>query len=314
MGFDIIYCVCLHFGRNTHAVGTNVRYESGCAFPCDFDAFVKLLRDLHRLRRGERQFCGSVLLQCGRRKRGCRAVFRDGSFCAVNGEFCAFRGVDYLFGVVLVMNFPLFAVYIDESAFEHVLFGLRILLLRQKGVYRPVFFGDEVSYFSFAVDNHFERGGLYASGGTALFNALPENWRDFVTDKSVKNAPCLLAVDKVNIEFSGVFDCVIDRFFADFVENDAVFAVGDFQTVFKVPTYCFSFAVRVGCEIHDVVLFERGFKSSDGFFLFGVDFVFGLESVFDVDAQRFLRKVADVTARCEYRVPLSQIFLDCFRL
>ena len=129
MGFDVIYCVCLHFGRNTHAVGTNVRYESGCAFPCDFDAFVKLLRDLHRLRRGERQFCGSVLLQCGRRKRGCRAVFRDGSFCAVNGEFCAFRGVNYLFGVVLVMNFPLFAVYIDESAFEHVFFGLRILLL-----------------------------------------------------------------------------------------------------------------------------------------------------------------------------------------
>lgn len=44
------------------------------------------------------------------------------------------------------------------------------------------------------------------------FDALPENWRDFVTDKSVENAPCLLAVDKVHIEFSGVFDCVIDRF------------------------------------------------------------------------------------------------------
>ena len=58
-------------GRNTHAVGTDIRYECVLPFALDIHALVKLLRDSRSAFCGHIEFVARFLLHRTRRKRRC---------------------------------------------------------------------------------------------------------------------------------------------------------------------------------------------------------------------------------------------------
>ena len=114
----------------------------------------------------------------------------------------------------------------------------------------------------------------------------------------------------------------------DFVEGHAANAVGLIaillllflllvsvtQFLGQVPGDGFAFAVRVRRQV-DVVRGQRQLlQLGENFFFAGNDDVFGLEFVVDINAQRALRQIFDVTERGFDNVAFAKIFLNGFRL
>ena len=111
----------------------------------------------------------------------------------------------------------------------------------------------------------------------------------------------------------------------DLVEGNASDAVGVAATLFlffllalvpiaqffgEMPRDGFAFAVRVRREINAVGGKSQLLQLGENFFFAGNDNVFSFELIVDVDAQRALGQILDVSERGFDRIAFTQIFLN----
>ena len=93
---------------------------------------------------------------------------------------------------------------------------------------------------------------------------------------------------------------MLDRLFyaglCDFVELDALYLVLRYsENVCKVPGYCLSFAVRVGCEENGIRAFCFGFKLFYKIAFASDIYIFGCKIVFYVYSESAFRKISYVS-------------------
>ena len=301
-------------GRNSDAVRSDVSDERVQSFVSDVYSFVKLLRNADRLVRSHIELVVGFLLQrtrCERRRGFCGA---DALFDFVDNVLSRthFSGNSARF--IAVYYFVFVAVYIVERRLENVCFGAFCTVLCKHGSDVPILFGFEFAYFVFAVDNHFERGGLNSSRRQsrflARFDFARKYGRNLVAHKSVEHAARLLRIHEIHIDFARIFHSRTHGFRRYFVELDTHLVALNSEGVFEVPADCFAFAVRVGCEIDFFVFFDRLRKFFNRFFLVGRHDVLRFETVFYIDSQRSLRQIAHVPFRGKHGNVATQILLN----
>ena len=92
----------------------------------------------------------------------------------------------------------------------------------EQGGDRPILLLLEGLNLSLAFNDQAQRHGLHPSGGNSLLHFLPEQRRDLVTHQAVKDAPRLLRVHQLLVNFAGMLEGLADGVARDFVEEHAV--------------------------------------------------------------------------------------------
>ena len=201
-----------HFG-NARRIGSHIRNQTD-PVGSDIDAFIELLRNLHRFTRRKSQPVGGRLLK----SRGCKRRF---GFLLFFADFLfgnakrpqrnrAGNGVD--FGFRLCLEF--FILPLDERGFE------RRLSFIQKSVNRPVLLRNKIFDFLLPFTNQPQRHGLNAAGRETVFDLCPQNRRKVVTDQPVKDAAAFLGAHLVFFDFPRMADRFPDGVGSDFIENN----------------------------------------------------------------------------------------------
>ena len=153
--------------RNAHGIGTHIRDETYAAF-ADVDAFVKLLRDLHGFaRRIAEAVCGR-LLQLRRRKRRFRFYRFVGRLYAYDRTVGIFYQVDDFIDFGFVFQFGLFTLVRNELS------GKRRFAFYKIRIERPIFFGQKIFHFFFALADETKRNRLHAAGRKTVFHFAPQ--------------------------------------------------------------------------------------------------------------------------------------------
>ena len=88
-------------------------------------------------------------------------------------------------------------------------------------LYLIICFVVECEDFSFPVDDESEGYRLNSAGRKLRLDLSPEYGRELESDKSVENSSCLLGIDKVHVDLTGILDCVEDRRLCDFLKYDS---------------------------------------------------------------------------------------------
>ena len=83
----------------------------------------------------------------------------------------------------------------------------------------PVFLLNERFDLALTLDDQAKSDGLYASGGEAAADFVPEQRRNLVADDAVEHAARLLGIDQVAIDRSRVLEGVLHGALGDFVER-----------------------------------------------------------------------------------------------
>ena len=229
--------------RNAHGIGTHIRDETYAAFT-DVDAFVELLRDLHGFpRRVAEAVCGR-LLQFRRRKRRFRFYRFVGRLYAYDRAVGIFYQVDDFIDFGFVFQFSLFTLVRNELS------GKCRFAFYKIRIERPIFFGQKIFHFFFALADETKRDRLHAAGRKTVFHFAPQKRTQIVTDEAVEHAPRFLRVHFAFDDFVGMLDRFFDRDRRDFVEHDAAdrSACLFFQRIIQMPCDRFSFAVVIACE------------------------------------------------------------------
>ena len=136
-----------------------------------------------------------------------------------------------------------------------------------------------------------------------------------------------MGVDQIGVELASIFQCTLDRFLRNFVEDHAAHGNLGLEDLEKVPSDSLTLAVLISCQEEFVGLFQELLELGDLFLLVGIDNVIRGEAVLDVDGEapvgpllhvggqfRGLWQVADVTDRCGHMVVGSQVSFDRRRL
>ena len=79
-----------------------------------------------------------------------------------------------------------------------------------------------------------------------------------------------------------------------------------------MPAYCFSFAVRVSCEIYFVSLLGLFAKRGEKLALASYRYVFGFVIMLDINTHLTFREVAHMALAGDHLVIRAQELLDCF--
>src|SRR6185437_5010151 len=199
------------------------------------------------------------------------------------------------------------------------------------GVDRPVFLLLERFDFALTFNNQSQRYGLNASSGESTTNLVPQQRGDLVSNQAVKHATRLLSINQVAIDLPGMLERFSNGALRDFIEGDPLNAQPVFtsfllllclflaasvarQLFLKVRSDSFAFPVRVRREINRFRRICQLLQLDQNLFFSGDDDVFGIEFIFDVDAQRALGQVLHVPKRSLHGEALSQIFLYGLRL
>jgi len=115
----------------------------------------------------------------------------------------------------LILDLDVFAFVFEELGFEE-----RRLASIEQGVDRPILLRHEGADFLLAFDDQAESNGLNTSRGKTAANLIPEKRRNFVTNDAVENAPGLLRVDKIRVDFPGMLESSANCFGRNLVEGD----------------------------------------------------------------------------------------------
>ena len=195
------------------------------------------------------------------------------------------------------------------------------------GVDRPVLRTHMRHAVALAINNQARCDRLHAARRQGGTNLAPEQRRDLVTVKTVKNSASFLGIDKVGVELASIVQSALDRFLRNFVEDHAAYGNLGLEDLEKVPSDSLTLAVLISCQEEFVGLFQEFLELGDLFLLVGIDNVIRGEAVLDVDGEapvgallhigrkfRGLWKVANVTDRGGHMVVGSQVSFDRRRL
>ena len=295
-----------HFARlrdrgavDLHAVGSHIGNETG-GLAADIDAFIEPLRDPHRMRRRKAELAAGFLLQGrggeGRLRIAARRLGFDGRDREVGGlnrllEFFGFRARSD------VEPLDLLAVGADQTRLEGV-----AARCRQGRHQRPVFAGDELFDFEFAVADQPQRHRLHAAGRARARQLAPQHRRQREADQIVERAARHIGVDQRAVDLARRLHRVRHRLLGDGVEHHALdLVVLDrallFQHFEHVPGDRFALAVRVGCEDQAVGALQRLGDVVEPAGRLGVDLPDHLEIGFRIDRSVLGREVADMAER-----------------
>ena len=195
------------------------------------------------------------------------------------------------------------------------------------GIDRPVLRTYMRHAVALAINNQARCDRLHAARGQGGANLAPEQRRNFVAVKAVKNSASFLGVDKVGVELASIVQSALDRFLRNFMEDHAAHGNLGLEDLEKVPSDSLTFAVLISCQEEFVGLFEELLELGDLFLLVGIDNVIRGEAILDVDGEapvgtllhvggqlRGLWQVANVTDRGGHMVVGSQVSFDRRRL
>jgi len=181
---------------------------------------------------------------------------------------------------------------------------------------RPVFRRLERTNLALAFHQQSKRHGLHASGRESLLHGLPEHRARLVSHEAVEYAARLLCVHLFLVDVTGVRDRAHDRVLRDLVEEHTPdrrrrLAL---DLALHMPGNRLTLAIGVGRDEHGSGALGRGFQVGDCLFLARDGHVFGLESIFEIDAERLGREVADMADRRLYAVRRPEVLADglCF--
>ena len=302
----------LRDARHAERVGTHIGNQTlhAAELGTEIDAFVKFLRDLHDPTGLEAEFLRRFLLHRRGREGGgglldlLRALDRE------DGELPRSHGVGDLLRVRLACKRRFRLAAAEETGVEFF-----SVLRLERDVDRPVFLGNETVDLVFPVDDQTGRDRLDAPGGKTALDVLPKKRTQFITDDPVEDAARLLGVHQIQIDFSRRFDRRFDCVFGNFVETDAARLVfRDAERLRQVPGDRLSLPVGVGRKKDLAGVLRLFFELTDHVALAADVDIMGLEMIVDVDAERTLGEVADVSDRRDDLISGAEIALDrqCF--
>ena len=195
------------------------------------------------------------------------------------------------------------------------------------GIDRPILCAHMRHAVALAINNQARCDRLHAARRQGGTNLAPEQRRDLVTVKTVKDSTSFLGVDKVGVKLASIVQSALDRFLRDFVEDHAAHGNLGLEDLEKVPSDSLTFAVLISCQEEFVGLFQELLELGDLFLLVGIDNVIRGEAILNVDGEapvgtllhvggqlRGLWQVANVTDRGGHMVVGSQVSFDRRRL
>ena len=136
-----------------------------------------------------------------------------------------------------------------------------------------------------AINNQARCDRLNAARGQGGTNLAPEQRRDLVAVKTVKDSTSFLGIDKVGVELASIFQSALDRFLRNFVEDHAAHRNLGLKDLEKVPSDSLTLAVLISCQEEFVGLFQEFLELGDLFLLVGIHDVIRGEAVLDVDGE-----------------------------
>ena len=115
----------------------------------------------------------------------------------------------------------------------------------------PVFFRNKGVDLILSVTDDAKSNWLHSSSTQTSFDLCPEKRADAVTHHTIQHSSCLLCVYKIHIQISRLFDWIFDRSLSNFIKgNSAHLGRVFFQCLHQMPGNCFSFTVRVSCQVN----------------------------------------------------------------
>ncbi len=179
-------------------------------------------------------------------------------------------------------------------------------------VERPVFLGAESLALLFPLDDYAQRDGLDPSRADAAFDLVPQDRADAISDQAVEHAARLLRIEERLVYLGRMLDRLLYAFFGDLVEQDApdLSVEAAPEPGRDMEGDRLAFAIRVGGEVDVVLAFGLLFYLLDYFRLAGDHMVLGLEIMLDIDAERALGQIDDMTDRRSYLEIGSEVPLD----
>ena len=121
--------------------------------------------------------------------------------------------------------------------------------LGEVGFDGPVLDGDECLDIPLALDHEAHGDALHAACRETWADLLPEERREAVADQAVEDAPCLLGIHQVHVDFAWVGDRRLDSAWGDLVEldsEDGLPTLTGARDLADVPGDSLPLAVRVG--------------------------------------------------------------------
>jgi len=136
---------------------------------------------------------------------------------------------------------------------------------------------------------------LHATGRQPGLDFAPQYGRQLEADDAVKHAACLLCIYEVHIYGARLLDGVENGAFGDFVEHYASCGLGiEAQNFAQMPCYGLSFAVFIRCQPHGLCLLGGAAQLAYEILLVIRNFVDGLKTIVDIDAETMFFQVADM--------------------
>ena len=112
----------------------------------------------------------------------------------------------------------------------------------------------------------------------------PQHRRRLPSDQPVEDAPSLLRLDKLHVEFARLFECFADRVGRDLMEDHPAHRHARVQDLEHVPADCFAFTVLVGGEEELVGILQRLLQLADNFLLVRMHDVDHVEVIVGIDS------------------------------
>ena len=174
---------------------------------------------------------------------------------------------------------------------------------RKDGIHTVVGLALEILYLALTLYNQSDGHTLHTSGRECRLHLAPEHRRELETHQTVEHTACLLCIDQVHIQMTGMLYGIEDSGLGDLVEHDAVgLLLIQAQHLAQVPADGFSLAVFIGSQPHLLGLLGIAAQLGNQFFLL-VGYV-GIYTDF------FLLQVAYMPIARHHFVVLSQEFLN----
>ena len=102
--------------------------------------------------------------------------------------------------------------------------------------YSPILFRYKIKYLTFTVAEELRGNGLNSACGKSFPDLSPQPRAELITDKPVKNSPCLLRIYQCSVNSARLLDGLLDNALCDFIENNPARSVFvNIQHMRKMP-------------------------------------------------------------------------------